>query len=61
VVPGKPERSILVYRMDSQDPGVMMPELGRSTTHKEGVALIREWIQQMKGSCESPSLQATGG
>jgi uncharacterized repeat protein (TIGR03806 family) len=51
IVPGKPERSILVYRMASRDPGVMMPELGRSLPHEEGVALIREWVQQMKGSC----------
>jgi len=53
IVPGKPERSILVYRMDSQDPGVMMPELGRSLIHREGVALIREWIQQLQGSCDA--------
>lgn len=52
IVPGKPERSILVYRMDSQDPGVMMPELGRSLIHREGVALLREWIQQLQGSCD---------
>lgn len=53
IVPGKPERSILVYRMDSQDPGVMMPELGRSLIHREGVALLREWIQQLPGSCDA--------
>jgi len=52
IVPGRPERSILVYRMDSKDPGVMMPELGRSLIHDEGVALIREWVRQMAGSCE---------
>jgi hypothetical protein len=52
IVPGKPERSILVYRMESRDPGVMMPELGRWLPHPEGVALIREWVQQMQGSCE---------
>lgn len=61
VVPGKPERSILVYRMDSQDPGVMMPELGRSLIHKEGVALIREWIQQMQGECEGDGRATLGG
>ncbi len=54
IVPGQPERSILVYRMDSKDPGVMMPELGRSLIHEEGVALMREWIQQMEGSCADP-------
>jgi len=61
IVPGKPERSIMVYRMDSGDPGVMMPELGRSLPHPEGVALIREWVQQMQGSCEGEARQASGG
>jgi hypothetical protein len=28
--------------------GVMMPELGRSITHEEGVALVRQWIKEMK-------------
>ncbi len=44
VVPGKPDRSILIYRMASTDPGVMMPELGRNQVHVEGLALIRAWI-----------------
>ena len=52
IVPGQPDASILAYRMDSDDPGVMMPELGRSVTHREGVALIREWIAAMDGDCE---------
>ncbi|WP_290792585.1 SO2930 family diheme c-type cytochrome [Flavihumibacter sp. UBA7668] len=48
IVPGKPEKSILVYRMNTIDPGIAMPELGREQIHKEGVALISEWIKQMK-------------
>ena len=47
IVPGKPEQSILHYRMASRDPGVMMPELGRQLTHHEGVELVRSWIQSM--------------
>lgn len=47
IVPGKPDASILVYRMESQDPGVMMPELSRRLIHKEGVALIKEWIASL--------------
>jgi uncharacterized repeat protein (TIGR03806 family) len=47
IVPGHPEDSILAYRMASEEPGVMMPELGRSMTHDEGVALIRAWIAAM--------------
>lgn len=46
--PGKPDESILVYRIDSDDPGIMMPEVGRTQIHEEGVALIREWISQME-------------
>jgi uncharacterized repeat protein (TIGR03806 family) len=45
--PGHPERSILLHRMESLDPGVMMPELGRSTVHAEGVELVRAWIAGM--------------
>jgi len=47
VVPGEPDRSILAHRMTSLEPGEMMPELGRSIEHKEGVALIREWIEEL--------------
>jgi uncharacterized repeat protein (TIGR03806 family) len=48
IVPGKPEESILLHRMDSLDPGVMMPESGRKLTHSEGVALINDWIISLK-------------
>ncbi len=47
IVPGRPEESILVHRMESTDPGVMMPELGRTLVHEEGVRLIREWIASL--------------
>jgi len=48
IEPGNPDMSILLYRMASTDPGIMMPEMGRQLTDKEGVALIREWISQME-------------
>lgn len=47
IAPGAPDASILIYRMESINPGIAMPELGRSTVHKEGVALIRDWIETM--------------
>jgi uncharacterized repeat protein (TIGR03806 family) len=47
IVPGKPDESILLYRIKSTDPGVMMPELGRTQMQPEAVALIREWIAKM--------------
>jgi uncharacterized repeat protein (TIGR03806 family) len=53
IVPGRPQDSILVYRMNSLDPGAMMPEVGRSTVHEEGVTLIRDWIAAWLGSCSS--------
>lgn len=48
IVPGKPEQSILVYRMKTNDPGKAMPELGREQLHKEGIELISRWIKEMK-------------
>jgi uncharacterized repeat protein (TIGR03806 family) len=51
IAPGKPDESIMVFRLNSDEPGVMMPELGRGSVHKEGVALIREWIAAMKQGC----------
>jgi uncharacterized repeat protein (TIGR03806 family) len=47
VVPGRPEASILLYRMRSREPGVMMPELGRSVVDEDGVALIAAYLKQM--------------
>ena len=44
IVPGQPDKSILVFRIASTHPGIMMPELGKRLVHDEGVALIREWI-----------------
>ncbi len=51
IVPGKPQESIFVYRMNSSTPKIMMPELGRTVVHKEAVALMREWITSMRGDC----------
>ncbi len=48
IVPGKSEESILLYRMRSTDPGIMMPESGRALIHKEAVKLIEDWINDME-------------
>ena len=50
IVPGKPDQSILLYRMKTNDPGIAMPELGREQLHKEGIQLISDWIRQMKSN-----------
>lgn len=47
IVPGKPEDSILLYRLETTHVGSMMPEFGRSLVHEESVALIRDWIAAM--------------
>jgi uncharacterized repeat protein (TIGR03806 family) len=46
--PGYGMQSIVTHRMNSTHPGVMMPEIGRVTIHKEGVELISKWIDEMK-------------
>ena len=48
IVPGKPDESILLHRMISLDPGVMMPESGRALSHTEAVDMVREWILVME-------------
>ena len=48
IVPGKPDESILVYRLESTAPGIVMPELSRRLVDEEGVALIREWITHLR-------------
>jgi uncharacterized repeat protein (TIGR03806 family) len=47
IQPGQPDQSILVHRMESSEPGIMMPQFGRSLVHEEGVALIRAWIRAL--------------
>lgn len=47
IVPGKPEESILLFRIESTRPGMRMPNLARNVVHREGVDLIRAWIESM--------------
>ena len=53
IAPGEADKSILVYRMASKDPGVMMPEIGRSLAHAEGIKLIEEWINNIEYDCST--------
>lgn len=52
ILPGNPDGSILVYRMEVNAPDIRMPELGRSIEHTEAVSLIRQWIAEMPGDCD---------
>lgn len=48
ISPGHGDESIIPYRMNSVNPGVMMPEIGRVSIHEEGVSLVKAWINEMK-------------
>ncbi|MEP3224916.1 MAG: SO2930 family diheme c-type cytochrome [Parasphingorhabdus sp.] len=48
IAPGQPDQSIMMYRLKSLEPGVAMPEVGRSLVHEEGVALLDSWIRAMQ-------------
>lgn len=53
VVPGDPDRSILICRIESDVSKVMMPPLGRTLVDEPAVALLRDWITQLPAAnCE---------
>jgi uncharacterized repeat protein (TIGR03806 family) len=53
IVPGDPDQSIVIFRMESLDPMVKMPELPSRVLNPDGIALISEWIAAMEpGACE---------
>lgn len=46
VVPGDPDASLLACRVEITTAG-LMPPIGRSVQHGEGLALVRAWIEDM--------------
>ncbi|MBI3555847.1 MAG: right-handed parallel beta-helix repeat-containing protein [Deltaproteobacteria bacterium] len=52
IVPGKPRKSIMVFRLNSVHAKVKMPQIGRSVIHTEGRDLVAQWIKGMKGGCK---------
>jgi uncharacterized repeat protein (TIGR03806 family) len=54
IVPGLPDESILMFRLESVAPEIRMPELLRQTVHVESIALLREWIEGLPGECATP-------
>jgi uncharacterized repeat protein (TIGR03806 family) len=48
IVPGKPDESILTFRLESTEPGIMMPELPRRLVDEDSLPLIKEWIATME-------------
>ena len=58
ILPGQPDKSILLHRMESSEPGIMMPQFGRALAHDEGIALIRQWIAAMPAPAPSATAVA---
>ncbi|MGI9328448.1 MAG: SO2930 family diheme c-type cytochrome [Pseudomonadales bacterium] len=51
IVPGRPDESILSYRLHATDPSRRMPEIGRSLKHTAGTRLVDRWISSLSGHC----------
>lgn len=51
IIPADPDGSIIPYRMASNEPHVAMPQIGRSVVDVPGLALVRDWITSLPGSC----------
>jgi uncharacterized repeat protein (TIGR03806 family) len=51
IVPGAPDESIVVFRLESVEPEIRMPELLRQLVHDESLLLMREWIESLEGNC----------
>ncbi len=51
IVPGQPDASIMMFRLESVEPDIRMPELGKNLVDAEGAALVRAWIASLPGSC----------
>lgn len=48
IVPGSPDESILVFRLESTDPSIAMPNVGRNIVPVEAVELVRKWITEIQ-------------
>jgi hypothetical protein len=56
IIPGDANGSIMVFRVESEEAGVKMPELPTVLHHAEGAALLREWVDAMTpNTCGLPS------
>lgn len=48
---GNAERSEMFLRMNSSEQNLMMPIIGRTVIHEEGVELIKQWINSLPQNC----------
>ncbi len=60
VIPGLPDESILMCRMEATQGIGRMPPLGRNFVDEDGLALVREWITALPGSCSATTLPDAG-
>ena len=51
ITPGRPDRSVLFYRLNTTDETIEMPLKGRNLIHSEAVTLIQDWINALEGDC----------
>ena len=55
IVPGAPDESIVIFRMESLEPDIRMPEFGTAVVDQAGVQVIRDWISSMEPTtCGTP-------
>jgi uncharacterized repeat protein (TIGR03806 family) len=54
VVPGDPDSSLMICRLESNVPEERMPPIGRTITHPSGIELLREWITNLPPAACSP-------
>lgn len=52
ITPGNYSKSVMHYRMMSNDESQRMPLLGRTIVHDEGVALLEEYISSLTQVCK---------
>lgn len=48
IVPGDADSSIMTFRMRSNEAGVAMPELGKTTIDQDGADIVTRWIEEMQ-------------
>ena len=51
ISPGNFTKSVMHFRLNTNDESERMPLLGRTIIHDEGVALLREWILSLNQNC----------
>lgn len=52
ITPSNFEKSVVHYRLNTNDESERMPLLGRTIVHDEGVSLLEEWIMSLTQTCD---------